>query len=175
MRRVLSTAFDITVSGSAGGICLAAHTLHCSRKTLVNDATYTRGGRFAEAESRAREALLQYNIMVNRGVKPDVLTFTSLIEKMAGANLEWQAYRLFSQMLEMGIEPLPQTYVALRKATKPTRKKLISDITAKIEQTAQSMPNTIAEDVAALVEKGEREEALRHAISVNSQIGRAHV
>lgn len=55
----------------------------------------------------ARDALLQLNIMIRRGIEPDVLMYTTLIATMGRAKLEWQAYKLFSRMIEQNLRPLP--------------------------------------------------------------------
>jgi hypothetical protein len=102
-----------------------------------------------QAQETAREALLQFNLMVERGVEPDALTYTSLIATMAKARLEWQAYKLFSRMLEHNVRPMPETYVALRDATSPKRKRLYDDLTRKIEESVEQFPQELALAVEA--------------------------
>ncbi|KAG5504451.1 hypothetical protein JKF63_04903 [Porcisia hertigi] len=98
-----------------------------------------------EAYSMARDALLQLNIMLRRGIEPDVLMYTSLISTMGRAGLEWQAYKLFSRMVEQNIQPLPETYVALRDATSRQRGALREKIQTKIEEAMEVFPEELAE------------------------------
>ncbi|GET88794.1 hypothetical protein, conserved [Leishmania tarentolae] len=97
-----------------------------------------------EAYSVARDALLQLNIMLRRGIEPDVLMYTSLISTMGRAGLEWQAYKLFSRMIEQNIQPLPETYVALRDATSKQRVALREQIQTKIEEAVDVFPEELA-------------------------------
>lgn len=97
-----------------------------------------------DAVDVAKEALLQFNLMVDRGIVPDALTYTSLIATMGRARWEWQAYKLFARMLQQEIVPLPETYVALRDATSPKRRKLIDDLSRKIEESMHQLPSRIA-------------------------------
>jgi hypothetical protein len=92
----------------------------------------------------ARNALLQLNVMVAQGLQPDVPMYTSLITIMGRAGLEWQAFKLFSRMLEQGLQPLPETYLALRRATSPSRQKLISDLEVKMREAALALPEELA-------------------------------
>ncbi|RNF10297.1 hypothetical protein TraAM80_01640 [Trypanosoma rangeli] len=98
-----------------------------------------------EAYDMARDALVQLNVMVRRGIEPDALMYTSLIATMGRARLEWQAYKLFSRMLEQGVRPLPETYVALHDATAPSRRRLRQDLQLKIEESLESFPTELAE------------------------------
>ncbi|KAK7196028.1 hypothetical protein NESM_000536300 [Novymonas esmeraldas] len=98
-----------------------------------------------EAYGVARDALLQLNIMLRRGIEPDVLMYTSLIATMGRAGLEWQAYKLFSRMIEQNIRPLPETYVALRDATSKQRVALREQIQTKIEEVVDVFPEELAE------------------------------
>eukprot|EP00796_Vickermania_ingenoplastis_P009800 gene9800-6877_t len=109
-----------------------------------------------EAYEAAKDALLQFNLMVRRGIEPDALMYTSLIATMGRAGLEWQAYKLFSRMVESKIRPLPETYVALRDATDPSRKSLREDIKTKIEESITVFPEAIAE---AELERQRKEDA----------------
>lgn len=88
---------------------------------------------------------MQFNLMVRRGIEADVLTYTHLIATMGRAGMEWQAYKLFSRMIEQKISPLPETYLALLEATSPARKSLREDIQAKIEERITTLPETLAE------------------------------
>ena len=99
-----------------------------------------------ERVEAARNALLQFNVMVGQGVEPDVLMYTSLISIMGKARMEWQAYKLFSRMLEQGLQPVPETYLALRMATSTARKKLISDIECKMRECIQQLPQELAKE-----------------------------
>lgn len=99
-----------------------------------------------EAYEVARDALLQLNVMTRRGIEPDALMYTSLISIMGRAGLEWQAYKLFSRMIEGGVRPLPETYIALRDATSKKRAKLRDDIQAKIEESVSSFPGELAQE-----------------------------
>lgn len=98
-----------------------------------------------EAFNAARDALLQFNLMVSRGIEPDALMYTSLIATMARARLEWHAYKLFSRMIEAHVHPLPETYIALRDATSPSRRVLREDIQRKVEEAIATFPDTVAE------------------------------
>ncbi|KAG5478956.1 hypothetical protein CUR178_05537 [Leishmania enriettii] len=97
-----------------------------------------------EAYAAARDALLQLNIMLRRGIEPDVLMYTSLISTMGRAGLEWQAYKLFSRMIEQSVQPLPETYVALRDATSRQRVALREQIQTKIEEAVDIFPEELA-------------------------------
>ncbi|KAG5478733.1 hypothetical protein LSCM1_06137 [Leishmania martiniquensis] len=97
-----------------------------------------------EAYATARDALLQLNVMLRRGIEPDVLMYTSLISTMGRAGLEWQAYKLFSRMIEQNIQPLPETYVALRDATSRQRVGLREQIQTKIEEAVSVFPEELA-------------------------------
>lgn len=99
-----------------------------------------------EAYEVARDALLQLNIMLRRGIEPDALMYTSLIATMGRAGLEWQSYKLFSRMIEQQIRPLPETYVALRDATAKHRLQLRGQIQAKIEESMDVFPEALAAD-----------------------------
>ncbi|CCW65076.1 unnamed protein product [Phytomonas sp. EM1] len=98
-----------------------------------------------ESYEIARDALLQLNIMIRRGIEPDALMYTSLINIMGRAGLEWQAYKLFSRMIESNVHPLPETYVALRDATAKHRARLRDEIQAKIEQSMETFPEYLSE------------------------------
>lgn len=98
-----------------------------------------------EAYAMARDALLQLNVMHRRGIEPDALMYTSLIATMGRAGLEWQAYKLFSRMIEQNIQPLPETYVALRDATSKQRVALREQIQTKIEEAVDVFPEELAE------------------------------
>lgn len=93
----------------------------------------------------ARDALLQLNVMHRRGIEPDALMYTSLIATMGRAGLEWQAYKLFSRMIEQDVQPLPETYVALRDATSKQRVALREQIQTKIEEAVDIFPEELAE------------------------------
>lgn len=108
----------------------------------------TRTEKNDEAIATARDALLQFNVMIHRGVEPDVLTYTSLIQTMGRARMEWQAYKLFSRMLEGNIRPIPETYVALKNATSPKRSKLIEELEVRIRDSIESLPSTLAKEEA---------------------------
>ncbi|CBZ27277.1 conserved hypothetical protein [Leishmania mexicana MHOM/GT/2001/U1103] len=82
--------------------------------------------------------------MLRRGIEPDVLMYTSLISTMGRAGLEWQAYKLFSRMIEQNIQPLPETYVALRDATSRQRVALREKIQTKIEEAVDVFPEELA-------------------------------
>ncbi|CAG9574362.1 conserved hypothetical protein [Leishmania major strain Friedlin] len=82
--------------------------------------------------------------MLRRGIEPDVLMYTSLISTMGRAGLEWQAYKLFSRMIEQNIQPLPETYVALRDATSRQRVALREQIQTKIEEAVDVFPEELA-------------------------------
>ncbi|KPA83867.1 putative mitochondrial hypothetical protein [Leptomonas pyrrhocoris] len=97
-----------------------------------------------EAYAVARDALLQLNIMHRRGIEPDALMYTSLIATMGRAGLEWQAYKLFSRMIEQDVQPLPETYVALRDATNKQRVALREQIQTKIEEAVDVFPEALA-------------------------------
>ncbi|EKF26862.1 hypothetical protein MOQ_009430 [Trypanosoma cruzi marinkellei] len=109
-----------------------------------------------EAYDMARDALVQLNVMVRRGIEPDALMYTSLIATMGRAKLEWQAYKLFSRMLEQGVRPLPETYVALRDATSPSRRRLRQDLELKIEESLESLPSELAEEELARRQEQDR-------------------
>ncbi|EAN90547.1 hypothetical protein C3747_53g117 [Trypanosoma cruzi] len=109
-----------------------------------------------EAYDMARDALVQLNVMVRRGIEPDALMYTSLIATMGRAKLEWQAYKLFSRMLEQGVRPLPETYVALRDATSPSRRRLRQDLQLKIEESLESLPSELAEEELARRQEQDR-------------------
>jgi hypothetical protein len=99
----------------------------------------------AERQQIAHDSLLQLHMMLHHGIQPDALMYTVLIDHMARARLEWQAYKLFSRMLEQNVTPLPETYVALRAATSPARRQLLQDIEAKIAGSAEALPAKLAE------------------------------
>ncbi|AYU79031.1 hypothetical protein conserved [Leishmania donovani] len=82
--------------------------------------------------------------MLHRGIEPDVLMYTLLISTMGRAGLEWQAYKLFSRMIEQNIQPLPETYVALRDATSRQRVALREQIQTKIEEAVDVFPEELA-------------------------------
>ncbi|PWU97304.1 hypothetical protein C4B63_16g110 [Trypanosoma cruzi] len=109
-----------------------------------------------EAYDMARDALVQLNVMVRRGIEPDALMYTSLIATMGRAKLEWQAYKLFSRMLEQGVRPLPETYVALRDATSPSRRRLRQELQLKIEESLESLPSELAEEELARRQEQDR-------------------
>lgn len=98
----------------------------------------------AEHTEAAKNALIQLNLMIRRGIEPDALMYTSLIRTMGKAGLEWQAYKLFTRMIQAGIQPLPETYVVLRDATSHSRKALRRDIEAKLEASIQEFPEEVA-------------------------------
>lgn len=93
--------------------------------------------------------------MIDQGVEPDVAMYTSLISVMGNAQLEWQAYKLFSRMLERGIAPLPETYLALQRATHPSRQRLIADLEAKLQAALEAQPQELAEEQQKLREAEE--------------------
>jgi hypothetical protein len=95
--------------------------------------------------------------MHRRGIEPDALMYTSLIATMGRAGLEWQAYKLFSRMIEQDITPLPETYVALRDATSKQRVALREQIQTKIEEAVDVFP----EELAEMERKRQREEDRR--------------
>ncbi|EKG08666.1 hypothetical protein TCSYLVIO_000178 [Trypanosoma cruzi] len=109
-----------------------------------------------EAYDMARDALVQLNVMVRRGIEPDALMYTSLIATMGRAKLEWQVYKLFSRMLEQGVRPLPETYVALRDATSPSRRRLRQELQLKIEESLESLPSELAEEELARRQEQDR-------------------
>ncbi|CCW67494.1 unnamed protein product [Phytomonas sp. Hart1] len=94
--------------------------------------------------------------MTRRGIEPDALMYTSLINIMGRAGLEWQAYKLFSRMIESNVQPLPETYVALREATAKHRTHLRDDIQAKIEQSMETFPEYLAEIESARQREDDR-------------------
>ncbi|KAH9593545.1 Pentatricopeptide repeat [Trypanosoma melophagium] len=98
-----------------------------------------------DAHKDAHDALVQLNVMVRRGIEPDALMYTALIATMARAGLEWQAYKLFSRMLEHHVRPMPETYVALHDATSPTRRRLRQELKQKMEEALETFPDEIAE------------------------------
>lgn len=102
-------------------------------------------GREEEAFEAARDALLQFNLMVGHGIEPDALMYTSLIAIMGRARLEWHAYKLFSRMIEAHVRPVPETYLALRDATAPSRRALREDIQRKVEEAMATFPERLAE------------------------------
>ena len=95
----------------------------------------------------AKHALLAFNIMIAQSIKPDVFMYTHLIRIMGDAGFEWQAYKLFARMLEQGVQPLPETYAALKQATHSRRSSLHDDISRKLEETWRSLPSDIAKDL----------------------------
>ena len=108
-----------------------------------------------ERQQAAQDSLLQFHMMIHNGIQPDALMYTALIRTMGRAQLEWQAYKLFSRMLEQNISPLPETYVALKLATSPTRQKLIADIEAKISAAVETLPGKLA-DVQKQIQEEEK-------------------
>ena len=120
-----------------------------------------RGQTNGSALDSAKTALLQYNIMIDRGIVPDALTYTSLIDTMGKARLEWQAYKLFSSMIDQGLEPVPETLVALRSATSPSRKKLIDDITARLEGAVQDSPHSLVREAEDAIREDEASEQMK--------------
>ncbi|KPI85313.1 hypothetical protein ABL78_5625 [Leptomonas seymouri] len=110
-----------------------------------------------EAYARARDALLQLNVMHRLGIEPDALMYTALIATMGRAGLEWQAYKLFSRMIEQDVKPLPETYVALRDATSKHRVELREQIQTKIEEAVDVFP----EELAGAERERQREEDRR--------------
>lgn len=127
-------------SASAAAVAVARRCVHERPfQELPEDVTQ------GEAYVVARDALLQLNIMLRRGIEPDVLMYTSLIATMGRAGLEWQAYKLFSRMIEQNIQPLPETYVALRDATSKQRAALREQIQTKVEESVDVFPEELAE------------------------------
>ncbi|KAG8349145.1 Pentatricopeptide repeat domain [Trypanosoma vivax] len=152
VRRRISAGGCASWPGSSGAAVAVATACRYVHERPFVDLPSERGhphddqsSRGREAYETARDALLQLNIMVRRGIEPDALMYTSLIATMARARLEWQAYKLFSRMLESGVRPLPETYVALHDATSVTRKKLRRDLQAKIVESLETFPNELAE------------------------------
>lgn len=144
--RVPSHLFTSCASRSWPSISL------CHARRGVHERAYMELGEDvnrAEAYETARDALLQLNLMTQRGIEPDALMYTSLISVMARAGLEWQAYKLFSRMIEMNVRPLPETYVALRDATSPKRVDLRAQIDVKIVESLELLPGQLAEDELA--------------------------
>lgn len=137
----------------------AIQCLTLSRRRVHDRPFREKGGEELSQESQetARDALLQFNLMIERGVQPDALSYTSLIATMGRARLEWQAYKLFSRMLEQNVRPLPETYVALRDATSPKRLQLLNDLNRKIEECVEKFPDELATSVA----KQQREDDLK--------------
>ena len=97
----------------------------------------------SSVEEAARDALIHFNLMIRQGHKPSAVVYTNLIHTMGKAKWEWQAYKLFSRMLEEGVLPLPETYVALRNATSSNRRKLINDINSKIQSYTKEFPELL--------------------------------
>lgn len=109
---------------------------------------FLNGARKEKALEEARDALLQFNLMIRSGVEADNLMYTSLIDTMAKAGLEWHAYKLFSRMIEAEVRPLPETYLALLNATSHTRSKLREDIKTKLDDCIATFPAALAEEEA---------------------------
>lgn len=104
----------------------------------------------------AKAALLQLNLMVTQGIEPDAEMYTSLIATMGKAKLEWQAFKLFSRMLEQGVKPLPETYLALKRATSPMRARVIEQIEARMAQAAALVPRQLAAAISEQHEQSRR-------------------
>ncbi|CAJ1008746.1 putative PPR repeat [Leishmania naiffi] len=104
--------------------------------------------------------------MIRRGIEPDVLMYTLLISTMGRAGLEWQAYKLFSRMIEQNIQPLPETYVALRDATSRKRVALREQIQTKIEEAVDVFP----EELAKAEREQQREEDRRCIAKFNEYL-----
>lgn len=109
-----------------------------------------------EKMDAAKSALIQLNLMVSQGIEPDVHMYTSLILIMGRAKLEWQAFKLFSRMLEQGLKPLPETYLALKRATNPKRQSMIDKIEAKMVEMNDLLPEQIANSVVDQRDKSNR-------------------
>nr|CCC92101.1 conserved hypothetical protein [Trypanosoma congolense IL3000] len=149
-----------TVTANCHAHVFASLTSYCRRvheRPFVEPPSSSDGASHGEAFETARDALLQLNLMVRRGIEPDALMYTSLIATMGRARLEWQAYKLFSRMLECGVRPLPETYVALRDATSPTRRNLRRDLEQKIAESLETFPEELAEAELQLQRERDRE------------------
>jgi hypothetical protein len=108
--------------------------------------------------------------MVDQGIEPDVNMYTHLIATMAGARLEWQAYKLFSRMLEQGLQPLPETYEALQLATSTDRSKLTKDIEKKVREVMAAQPTEAV--IKAITTMNEtRTLAVRVTIETEGKLG----
>ena len=91
----------------------------------------------------AQSALLQFNVMVRQKVKPNVMTYTSLIKLMGEADMELTAYKLFNRMLQQEVIPIPETYMALLEATSPLRGSLMAEIQRKMYSCVQTGPREL--------------------------------
>lgn len=111
----------------------------------------------AARQQAAQNALLHLNVMIDQGIEPDVLMYTDLIGIMGAAKLEWQAFKLFARLLEQGLKPLPETYLALQRATHPSREKVIADLERRILESTLSLPSEVAKREQDLLEAEERE------------------
>lgn len=143
MRRRRITAAALPVAERSDPLSICYRCVH--ERPFVEPPPEGDNNSDGEAYETARDALLQLNMMVRRGIEPDALMYTSLIATMGRARLEWQAYKLFSRMLESGIRPLPETYVALHDATSPRRHHLRCDLQQKIEESLETFPEELAE------------------------------
>ena len=152
MRRFTSRGFVFFATG-ADSLMLPRD----SQRREVNTRLRNRSHRPEDIHQAAKDALVQFNVMVDQGVKPNVMMYTSLIHKMGLAGLEDQAYKLFSRMLEEGMTPLPETYVALRSATKAKRLSLIDSISRKIEAQVEQLPAQLAAAEKKSLESEEEE------------------
>ena len=124
-----------------------------STKTMTTNAV---------GQKEVQDTLLQFNIMVDQGIEPDAAMYTHIIKTMADAGHEWQAYKFFSRMLEQGLEPLPETFLALREATGSQRGALSNDIALKAQETLESQPMQKLEKAI----EHERNEALMERAAV---------
>lgn len=160
LQRHVSRSRSLHLAGRVIGWCGAAFRVGASADTASCYGAFAVARRYVherpfqelpedlsqgEAYAVARDALLQLNVMHRRGVEPDALMYTSLIATMGRAGLEWQAYKLFSRMIEQNVQPLPETYVALRDATSKQRAALREQIQTKIEEAVDAFPEELAE------------------------------
>ena len=123
------------------------HFLTCARRRFHTRFPSAPTTKEQKCEN-AKRALLAFNIMISQGRKPDVGTYTKLIYLMGQGDLEWQAYKLFARMLDQGLDPIPQTYAALKIATNPKRHSLLRDIELKMKDSIKSFPAELAQDLS---------------------------
>eukprot|EP01060_Flectonema_neradi_P008223 TRINITY_DN15889_c0_g1_i2.p1 TRINITY_DN15889_c0_g1~~TRINITY_DN15889_c0_g1_i2.p1 ORF type:complete len:667 (+),score=139.37 TRINITY_DN15889_c0_g1_i2:60-2003(+) len=116
----------------------------------------------AKKHEVAQSALLQFNVMVRQKVRPNVMTYTSLIQLMADAEMELTAFKLFNRMLQQEIAPIPETYMALLQATSPMRQGLIDEIQRKMYSCVESGPREMM--------KRRRELAKEELIAANQYV-----
>jgi hypothetical protein len=153
--RVARTAVSsrVTTTVTMPAVCAIRH-IH----EALPPVRRSRAANQATRQENAKMALLHLNVMIDQGMEPDVLMYTNLIAIMGAAKLEWQAYKLFSRMLGQGLRPLPETYLALQRATNPARAQVIADLERRIHETSLALPGQVAQ-----VEKGRRDAEDREA------------